>query len=1252
MLEKSTHSGSAPQIAPSELKNLKSKAETGELDVKSLSNRANFIFKSYEDRLAALPKAFRYKLKRQIVSYILNSADNYDKNAIKGLGKLEFKKFRRAMLSSASMILNKYAPSKAMIEARRKEKRAHKDYRAEMEKLMRGKPKFTSKNDSFSTADLTSPERIQDETLKIRSQSGTMQDEGGKMLEKIARTKHSYMVWKSAGVQVKAAGRFYGGDSRTDINSDMRFINSSDILARFQKKQKSVEAHGKLLIERGKLLKTVIREKRDKELAEFDIKNKGDEGKKLKNREQYQKFLEARIAILEKKGKLDALSDVEKKVLIINRKKAALVFTKKDRLTKAEGAMGGALAQINTALQNPNLPKEARDRLEKNKKILSKKQSHLAFDINNASRFENQVKESDSMSKRRELALKNGCVRIDDYLGSTLNPSINALDDSLRTLEIEQLKNGTEREQIIAKYAKYDDVVDRLNAGVAENVMHTNLSNALLVTTLGKELTSVKKLSSLESIGTLGRLSASLEGTSDGIKWYLKDNVVDKGLDPFAKWLSGSDIPVLSEVGKLAGGVVTVTSGLVELSQELLSSIPLILAHPIDTVKGLSMLFRPSTAAEAWKKVFEGTVSKKDWQDGHYIKAGTKNIANILLTVTGVTAVKGGLTAARASLVASRGLGLMRRTFMVTRAFFDGFGTSLGQSGHTFLGKSKSLLKLFFTKEGLQKMAKVARDKFKRKPKKTSISPSPGVQTDKTPKIHKPDPKKEKNLQDLNNKAETKNRAATEQTLDQLGVTGSNRDLIRETYFDKNTGLMNRNGLSELDEMIKRGEKVTVASYDADHFKAYNDLKGTAYGDKVIKLIGRRVNKLVEELRAKGYKTHGVRMGGEEIVIFGNVPKKTLHKKMQEMAKKLKEDIRSTLTRDERTQMATEIAHAKYEKKGKKAFGLAKSEIGGSTAAVVEVDASKLANKRGKAKELIILADEILEKRKNKTGRGQIIEHSGSASETAAELANFKPKNELNVMQNRNLARDTSSLTEASQAYFRQHLPELNKLETTKIAKLELQRALKSPSTKIDEIAKILEKHGIKGDRTSLATKLQKEYFKAIRDHGTYTGASTMNHFQRRLGESKPKFKYDDVTTIQIGEFKSFNETLGHTGGDTFLTMLHMKVIQGTIKRFGIPKKHIMVAQKGADFKICISAEYLKKVPNIQARLNKTMGREYRRQFSRFRKAIDRGSGKRYNSSRRAWIGENKASTLKQSLRDAKGLIITKADTGSKKITK
>ncbi len=698
--------GSAPQIAPGELARLKGKAETGELNVSSLANRANFIFKSFEDRLAEVPKAFRSKLKQQIVNYFLNTADNFDKNAVKGLDKkFEFRKYRGAALSKMTYILNKYAPSKAMIKARRKERRSFKDYQAQMEMMSRGKPKFTSKNDAFSTAGLTSPERIQDEVLKIRSQTGTMQEEGGKMLKKIAITKNSHNSWKSAGLQVKTMGRFYGGDSRKDINTDIKDINKSDILKRFQKKQKAIEAHGERLIAKGKLLKKIVREERDKELAQFDKKTAGKESKKLKNKEQYKTFLQARIDILAEKGKLVGIANLEKKILVSNRNKAALVFAKKDRMKMADDAMGGAVRQIDVALQNQNLTKEARARLLKNKKLLTKKQGHLAFDMGNAERYEKQIKESDSYSKRREIASSKGCIRIDDYLATTLDPSISALDDSLRTLEIQQLENGTEREQILAKYAKYDDVVDRLNAGVADNVLQNNLSNSFLTTTLDKQLTSVKSLSNLKKVGFFGKVSASFDGTSDGIKWYLKDNLVDKGLDPFAKWLGSSDIPVLKYVGKIAGMAVTAASALVELSQELLSTAATVMGHPIETLKGLSMLFRPSTAGKAWGQVFSGMAAKNDWKKGNYIKALTKTITNILLTVTGATAVKGGLTAARSALIATRGLGLLTRTITVTGAFFKGIGGSLRQTGRGLMDKAKSTTQLLFTKKGLQSMA-------------------------------------------------------------------------------------------------------------------------------------------------------------------------------------------------------------------------------------------------------------------------------------------------------------------------------------------------------------------------------------------------------------------------------------------------------------------------------------------------------------------------------------------------------------------
>ncbi|MBU1446527.1 diguanylate cyclase [Patescibacteria group bacterium] len=487
------------------------------------------------------------------------------------------------------------------------------------------------------------------------------------------------------------------------------------------------------------------------------------------------------------------------------------------------------------------------------------------------------------------------------------------------------------------------------------------------------------------------------------------------------------------------------------------------------------------------------------------------------------------------------------------------------------------------------------------------------------------------------------------ETLDVLGVKGEQREVVMETFFDKKTGLLNRNGLVIADAMLKEGKKVSFLSYDADHMKANNEIKGEAFGDKVIELVGKSKNQMVSDLRSQGYDVYGVRMGGEEIVVFGVVPKEVLHKAEVKRVAILKEEIRSTLTSAEIAKMAEFIAKSKYTA-DEAGYQKAHAEIGGSTAAVVEVDGGNVKNYKDIAKKAVMHADAFLERAKNKTGRGQIIldqrpsKGEGVIDERRSLVENFTSKNELGEAQNANLSKKTVELTGKAINQFNSRLKTLNSLNLTADQRAQIETLLKSPKDTDTKVSNLLRRFGVAGSDVELHRlnqKLQNEYFEAIRDHGNYTGASTMLYLEKQISSFKG-FERQNVRNLEIGEFKSVNETLGHTGGDAFLTYVYQDVIKATAKGLGIADSQIIIAQKGSNFRYVIASELIAKNPSIQEKFQRSLESNYRSKLNEFMQKVDAGSkGKSYAEIRAEWIRKNKQDTVEKSLKDQNEIEIT-----------
>lgn len=81
----------------------------------------------------------------------------------------------------------------------------------------------------------------------------------------------------------------------------------------------------------------------------------------------------------------------------------------------------------------------------------------------------------------------------------------------------------------------------------------------------------------------------------------------------------------------------------------------------------------------------------------------------------------------------------------------------------------------------------------------------------------------------------------------------------RQVYHDALTGLPGRRALDE--ELLRLGERYTVAMVDVDHFKKFNDTFGHDVGDEVLKMVATRLAAVAQGGRAYRY-------GGEEFSIL------------------------------------------------------------------------------------------------------------------------------------------------------------------------------------------------------------------------------------------------------------------------------------------------------------------------------------------------------------------------------------------------
>lgn len=450
--------------------------------------------------------------------------------------------------------------------------------------------------------------------------------------------------------------------------------------------------------------------------------------------------------------------------------------------------------------------------------------------------------------------------------------------------------------------------------------------------------------------------------------------------------------------------------------------------------------------------------------------------------------------------------------------------------------------------------------------------------------------------------------AASDSLLGRLtqGATASAKQLFKNTFIDPMTGHLNRGGLSFLDGLISEGKRVSVVSYDGDHFGAFNDVLSSQYGDFMIQIMGiefhNMANKLRSRLAESGLegRVEVVRMGGEEFVVFAEgVAQSVLKKAMEEMAANLKQRMRDNLTQDQINALGYHAFATKYDPtlgkdpteitdldrvEATQAHQRAINEIGGSTAAGLGFDFSLISAaeraRLGAAKlraNALQYTDQWLEFGKNKGGRGSVYESANVVnrrSDDTQRLVGFQALNDVSSSQNTALNGIRANLDAKVKSDFEAGLVLKNdavrRWGLNQSQAEVLNQFLADPS--IDENATREMAEKILRIRPNadfdavvrLLNDLKIEHFTRVRDFGNYTGAATVYHLSN-LGPD-----YGAPVQVDPGEFKSINETMGHTHGDTFLTFFHQNVLKDTARSLGMnvdgPNPDVVFAQKGASF--------------------------------------------------------------------------------------
>lgn len=456
------------------------------------------------------------------------------------------------------------------------------------------------------------------------------------------------------------------------------------------------------------------------------------------------------------------------------------------------------------------------------------------------------------------------------------------------------------------------------------------------------------------------------------------------------------------------------------------------------------------------------------------------------------------------------------------------------------------------------------------------------------------------------------------------------KDLFIRAYTDRLTGLLNRTGLNFCKEIIGTGRILSMAFLDGDHFKALNTL-GESFGDRCIGMVGKNLALACARMRSLGHDVYALRKGGEEFIIFGDVTKEQLSEELERTAAAIKSEIRSEISAEDMERMAYEIFKGKYSNDTEHGLDRARSEIGGITAGVCTYHFGKGVNPNRATRNSVTCTEELAESKKVLGGRGVIHKDPRSTTDATFEALSPEPNNNLTRHERIALTRFGRELNRTVRLQFTQRTPLMAELLKNVDPDSQLYQDLKYfftiPPFIMTQAKQLADKVGVGVGNLRMA---KIELMHAQHDYGTYSGAATMLHLEA-LDNS-----FTEPRQIELGEFKSINETMGHTNGDIWLTWFYQNIVLDAAARCNLQPDSLVIAQKGSRFiyrakegvstdafEDMIAKLYTEKLPELQAH-------------------ISGNDSDSLNEYRREWIRYNKKSTLEESLGNLNTLFFKK----------
>lgn len=680
------YSGNAPSAAPhvreSELSSIKSlKEEAGaELDTEKLAQSANALIQKRQAQLERLSPEFNAKLHDEIVRYFLQSPERYDQDQKKGLSVQEFAQYRDEMLAKVEELMKQYAPTE---KEQRHMEEAKENVEASAEKAQ-------EKAESIKAIELQdipeSPGEIPDtETLGAKfdsyeNLSSNLQKEAGVSISLTGDFQKAYGVFQEARGGFKAYRNFLGyfAPGRDTGRLELEKMHSqaqAKIQANIEKLQQArikLEKYGEALGNASNKLKQSKIVEREQKIKEIDEREKERIEAKAKKERERALMKEKQENLAAKRQKLEEYRKIlaEKQENLRTTQEDSR--TRKEKLTNETEMFQKEAERIDLALANPNISAEEREQLEKAKEEINEKSREGSAEQSALEQKLALADEDSDLLRDEEGTFEKQITTIKYNLEHRVNPELLKLEKDIAVLEEAKSHYAKSKEEVTVHYENASNTYDTIDKSVDDAVLKNNLTNVQLYEQLAAQKKILDEIKVERPSGITGLLQAtigiplSMVGAGLGAtgKWILKQG------EELARELERSRAEmgrftyIAARIGaEIINAPIGVAGGLIEMAGGVVS----LVAHPIDTGKGLAAMIGrdPTTgkwalgrAGNTWKTIGKAIISYDEFKEGHIGLAIGKIFPNVVLAISIGGAATAGKASTQAAYAAARQAGM------------------------------------------------------------------------------------------------------------------------------------------------------------------------------------------------------------------------------------------------------------------------------------------------------------------------------------------------------------------------------------------------------------------------------------------------------------------------------------------------------------------------------------------------------------------------------------------------------------------